>query len=301
MVEILCNFSRSFEQSYIQCSCFLLTLQLFAEGYDSRLTSYNVKLLEKSLPQKIYFQALNVQSIYIMISSTYRKPAGTGASSRKRAKEKRRHTVSAYSESPNVEFNIDEFESYAISRLNGMKCPSPKITCMMKYHRLYFEHSSAQMGRETNRSRETNPTGCWSYAPSQWTSYPTPGRNITFHWPAMLLSNVESSHFIWYRFHRLLSIVFDSTISHQTISRAERRRWFLQTEKALFEARYKLAQDEDKKRVHQQLCSGFSSYQMKTKMDIINDEDVNGKSPIPRFKTGVSLNNENDILPYYMV
>ena len=94
---------------------------------------------------------------------------------------------------------------------------------------------------------------------------------------------------------------FLSKLYRQTIIRADRRRWFLQTEKALFEARYKLAQDDEKKRVHQQLCSGFASYQMKTKIDIINDEDVNGKSSIPRFSTGMQLNNESDILPYYMV
>lgn len=53
--------------------------------------------------------------------------------------------------------------------------------------------------------------------------------------------------------------------------------------------------------MHQQLCSGFAAYQVKTKLDIIRDEDLNGKKPIPFFKKEVTLKSEEEMLPYYKV
>jgi len=84
----------------------------------------------------------------------------------------------------------------------------------------------------------------------------------------------------------------------------ERRRWFLSTEKALFEARYKTACDSAKKAVHQQLCggaAGYAEYEVLSKSDVMNDEELNGKFPIPRFSQGMVLSREAEMLPFYKV
>jgi len=186
-----------------------------------------------------------------MISQSYTKRPG--GRFRQKAKEQKaaRATVSAYSESPSVEFNIDEFESYAISRLNVLRWVEKQI------------------GLGKPLQDETGTLGHML-------------KDNGLHIPLQ----DEISHFIG-------RLCFCQT--------TERRRWFLQTEKALFEARYKLAQDLDKRRVHQQLCGGFTAYQVKTKEDIINDEELNGKSPIPRFIRGTAKKEEREMLPFYKV
>jgi len=81
----------------------------------------------------------------------------------------------------------------------------------------------------------------------------------------------------------------------------ERRRWFLKTEKVLFEARYKMASDADKLQIHKELCGGVSSYATLTKQMILQDISLNGKTPIPHFKPGVTLDREKEMLPFYKV
>lgn len=62
-----------------------------------------------------------------------------------------------------------------------------------------------------------------------------------------------------------------------------------------------MAQSYDKISVHQDLCGGASSYQLVTKQMIMNDEDLNGKRPIPTFKKDVTLRLEEQMLPFYKV
>ena len=62
-----------------------------------------------------------------------------------------------------------------------------------------------------------------------------------------------------------------------------------------------MAQPYDKTQVHQELCGGTSSYELITKKMVISDEDLNGKRPIPTFKTDVTLKNEEQMLPFYKV
>jgi len=182
-----------------------------------------------------------------MFSHSYNKPRTEGRFKKKKQKQ-RPYTLSGYSESPNVEFNIDEFESFAISRLNVLRWVEKQIGLGMPI--------------DDTLTYKLQENG--------------------LHKPLQ----DEISHFIG-------RLCFCQT--------TERRRWFLQTEKALFEARYKLAQPEDQRRVHQQLCSGYASYKVVTKNDILQDEDLNGKTPIPRFFKGTELKAEKEILPYYKV
>eukprot|EP01084_Bolivina_argentea_P174714 302632_1 len=82
----------------------------------------------------------------------------------------------------------------------------------------------------------------------------------------------------------------------------EKRRWFLNTEKALFEARYKLMQQSpaDKIRIHKQLC-GNSNYEIFTKHMIMSNEQLNGMNPIPKFQEKLTLDGEAAMLPFYKV
>jgi len=156
--------------------------------------------------------------------------------------------LSSYTSSPDVEFNIDEFESYALSRLNVLRWVEKQIGL---------------------------------------------GNPITDNLHTVILRNNlhipqhdEISHFIG-------RLCFCQTL--------ERRRWFLSTEKALFEARYKTASDAAKTMVHQQLCGGANEYKVLSKLEVMSDEELNGKFPVPHFRSGVTLASEEEILPLYKV
>merc|ERR1719445_1000972 len=161
-----------------------------------------------------------------MISHSRNKPSGVNSKllqtgrNRNRKQDKSGNLLSGYTASPDVEFNIDEFESYALSRLNVLR---------------WIEKQSG-LGN-----------------PIQDTLHTVILRN-NLHIP----QHDEISHFIG-------RLCFCQTL--------ERRRWFLSTEKALFEARYKTASDAAKMMVHQQLCGGgYADYKVLNKLDVMNDE-----------------------------
>jgi len=157
--------------------------------------------------------------------------------------------LSGYTTSPDVEFNIDEFESYALSRLNVLR---------------WIEKQSG-LGHPIQDNLHT----------------------IILQNNLHIPQNDEISHFIG-------RLCFCQTL--------ERRRWFLSTEKALFEARYKTAADAAKKAVHKQLCGGgYADYKVLNKLDVMNDENLNGKFPIPRFSQSTTRDRESEMLPFYKV
>merc|ERR1712228_889526 len=57
----------------------------------------------------------------------------------------------------------------------------------------------------------------------------------------------------------------------------------------------------DKMSIHKDLCGGYSSYQTLTKQMLINDLSLNGKTPIPTFKSDVTRDCEKAMLPFYKV
>lgn len=183
-----------------------------------------------------------------MISHSRNKPSGVKLQQKGRKQDKSGNLLSGYTASPDVEFNIDEFESYALSRLNVLR---------------WIEKQSG-LGNPIQDNLHT----------------------IILQNNLHIPQHDEISHFIG-------RLCFCQTL--------ERRRWFLSTEKALFEARYKTASDTAKKAVHEQLCGGYAEYDVLSKLDVMNDEELNGKFPIPRFSQGMVLKRESEMLPFYKV
>lgn len=172
----------------------------------------------------------------------------SGTNNKIKNERTRRVELSAYTASPDIEFNIDEFEQYAVSRLNVLR---------------WIEKQSG-LGLPIKDNIH----------------------NIIRKYNLHIPLNDQISHFIG-------RLCFCQT--------TDRRKWFLQTEKALFEARYVTSTDNDKICVHEELCKGISSYDTYYKNDIIRDDELNGKSPIPYFKNGVEIRNEKEMLPFYKV
>eukprot|EP01084_Bolivina_argentea_P016531 30924_1 len=178
------------------------------------------------------------------ISSNTKQPKTKIKIEPKRAK----NVLTAYTKYPDVEFNIDEFECYALSRLKVLR----------------WIETQTGVGKSVSDSLHAVL------------------KKNNLHIPLY----DQISHFIG-------RLCFCQT--------TERRRWFLNTEKILFEARYKAANEEQKRRIHNKLCGNSASYETFSKPQIINNEHLNGKTPIPTFKNEVTLNNESDIFPYYKV
>eukprot|EP01084_Bolivina_argentea_P016528 30920_1 len=155
--------------------------------------------------------------------------------------------LNTYSDKPNIEFNIDELESYALSRLKVLR----------------------------------------------WIDSQTSARKSI----ANSLHRILQDNYLHIKKHDQLSHFIARICFCQT---SERRRWFVKLESQLFAERYRTANLKQIQSVHSELCGG-KTYDILSKQMIINNQNLNGKHPIPFFQSNVIVRNEKYILPYHKV